>query len=428
MTPHANFSSSPVGSRFSLLLLGLLFVGALGVQAAFFPHPRPECSTCLLPPLPEAGCCEAAEAPVPNIRFDDERGKYVDVGGLRAEELEPLEKSTWKPEQWNALFALYVDRPAGKDKAEPIPVLGRHYVSGGVLRFEPRFPLTRGVRYRAVFNPKQLPVNVEGFQKPVERIILLPKPQPAAATVVEHVYPSTDRLPENQLKFYLHFSAPMRRGEAYDHVRLLDEKGKAVELPFLVLEQELWDADGKRFTLFFDPGRIKRGLKPREEVGPALEEGKRYVFEIDRAWPDAEGNPLKESFRKSFRVLPPDDDQLDPKAWKLQAPPAGTRQPFAVQFPKPLDHALLLRLLWVTDAAGKKVEGTGVVTDEEKGWRFTPAKAWATGTHYLVADTRLEDLAGNSIARPFEVDVFRPVQREIKGETVQLPFPVQAGK
>ena len=50
-------------------------------------------------------------------------------------------------------------------------------------------------------------------------------------TVVEAVYPTAERLPENQLKFYLHFSAPMSRGEAYRRVQLLDEKGKAVELP-----------------------------------------------------------------------------------------------------------------------------------------------------------------------------------------------------
>jgi hypothetical protein len=41
-----------------------------------------------------------------------------------------------------------------------------------------------------------------------------------------------------------------------------------------------------------------------------------------------------------------------------------------------------------------------------------------------VADTRLEDLAGNSIAKPFEVDVFHPVQREIKTETVKVPFEI----
>jgi hypothetical protein len=48
-----------------------------------------------------------------------------------------------------------------------------------------------------------------------------------------------------------------------------------------------------RLTLFIDPGRIKRGVLPLEEVGPALEEGKRYTLMIDRDLKDGTGNPLK---------------------------------------------------------------------------------------------------------------------------------------
>jgi len=36
------------------------------------------------------------------------------------------------------------------------------------------------------------------------------------------------------LKFYLHFSAPMRRGHIYDYVHLRDDTGQDVEIPFLV--------------------------------------------------------------------------------------------------------------------------------------------------------------------------------------------------
>src|SRR5437667_9325668 len=109
----------------------------------------------------------------------------------------------------------------------------------------------------------------------------------------------------------------MNRGEAYSRIHLLNEAGKPVERPFLQLDEELWDPQGQRFTLFFDPGRIKRGLKPREELGPALVEGNIYTLEIDRFWPDADGNPLKETFRKIFRVGPPDDEPIDPKKWKI---------------------------------------------------------------------------------------------------------------
>jgi hypothetical protein len=95
-----------------------------------------------------------------------------------------------------------------------------------------------------------------------------PSGTPRPATLVESVSPSAEVLPENLLRFYFQFSAPMSRGEAYSHIRLLNAAGRAVADPFLELNEELWSGDGRRFTLLFDPGRIKRGLKPREEVGP----------------------------------------------------------------------------------------------------------------------------------------------------------------
>jgi len=91
---------------------------------------------------------------------------------------------------------------------------------------------------------------------------------------VQHVFPSAAALPANQLKFYVQFSAPMSRGEAWKHIRLLNHEGKPVDLPFLELDQELWDPNYQRLTILFDPGRIKRGLLPREEAGPIIEQGK----------------------------------------------------------------------------------------------------------------------------------------------------------
>jgi hypothetical protein len=375
--------------------------------------PRPRATD--LKPLPSG----------PRFRLNDAGGTSVDVVDLAAADLEALGRLKQTPEEWAKLFAVYVERPGAKDRTGQPALLGSYLVESGVLRFKPRFPLVKGVRYRVVFQPERLPGRAAEKGKPLEVVLSLPKP-PKEAARVTHVYPSRDALPENQLKFYLHFSAPMGRGEAYRRVHLLDERGKEVERPFLELDQELWAPDGRRFTLFFQPGRIKRGLRPREEDGPTLEEGKRYTLVIDGAWADADGDPLKETYRKAFRALAPDDTPPDTKNWKLQAPAAGTHAPLAVTFPEPLDHGLLQHSLWVIDDAGRKVPGTVSVGAEETRWELTPEKAWPAGKYQLVADTRLEDLAGNSIGRPFEVDVFRPVQREIKTETVKLPFEVRA--
>ena len=363
----------------------------------------------------------------PTIRLRHEAKEATEatfeIAGLDASAQALLAKANLTAEQWVALFSVRVDKGGGAESSDRPALLGEYRFKDNVLRFEPRFPLMRGLRYRAVFDPSRLGATGE----PVVAEFVIPKPAAGPPTVVEHVYPSTNKLPENQLKFYLHFSAPMSRGEAYRHIHLLQASGKEVDLPFLELDEELWDPQGKRFTLFFDPGRIKRGLKPREEVGPSLEEGKSYTLVIDAAWADATGNSLKESYRKPFQVGAPDDQLLEPKNWKVQAPAAGTEQPLTVDFPRPLDHALIERMLWITDAADGRVPGKVTVSAEETRWQFTPEQPWQNGKYYLVAQTALEDLAGNSIGRPFEVDVFRPVQREVKAETVRLPFEVRAG-
>ncbi len=340
----------------------------------------------------------------PTVRLNGEADGTFEVSGFSASELARLNAAD--------VFSVRVD-----GKADVPPLLGTYSVAGSTLSFKPRFPLQRGVRYRAA-------VRATGDKLPVEETFLLPKPQ-EAPTVVEQVYPTRDVLPENLLRFYVHFSAPMSRGDVYKYVRLLGPGGKPVESPFLELEQELWDASSRRFTLLIQPGRIKRGLVPREELGPVLEEGKTYTLEISREWPDAEGEPLKETYRKTFRAAAPDETQPDPKAWKVQAPAAGRGEALVVTFPKPLDHAMLERVLWVTDGQGKNVEGTVAVTDGETCWRFTPKEPWRAGAYDLVADTVLEDPAGNSIARPFEVDVFHPIERRVETKTVKLPFAVK---
>ena len=217
----------------------------------------------------------------------------------------------------------------------------------------------------------------------------------------------------------------MSRGAAYQNIRLLDGNGKTVPFPFLELAEELWEPEGKRFTLLFDPGRIKRGLKPREEVGPALITGGTYTLVINHAWRDASGRPLKTTFRKKFRVSDPDDRQPDPREWKITAPAATTNTPLRVLFSEPLDHAMLQRVMGIVNSNGKPVAGSVTVDQQETRWSFQPAIAWQPGGYQLLVSSDLEDRAGNSIGRPFEVDVFRQVEPKITRKTIRLPFLIE---
>jgi hypothetical protein len=215
----------------------------------------------------------------------------------------------------------------------------------------------------------------------------------------------------------------MSRGEAWQHIRLLDSKGDAVDLPFLEIDQELWDPEYKRLTVLFDPGRIKRGVLPLEEIGPAIEEGVHYTLAIDRNWRDARGAVLKDGFRKTFAVGPAERAPLDPSAWQLVPPKEGTSDPLVLNLPKPMDAALLKRLLEVS-LARNRIQGTVTLARQETQWRFIPSRPWEPGNYELVIDTALEDLAGNRIGRAFDVDVFDTVTRQVSRKMTSLSFRI----
>ncbi len=219
--------------------------------------------------------CAAAAAAGPKIELEaiSPAGYSIDVVGLSDAQLAAFGKLSEAERQ--AVLQVFVRG----ELDQPPPVGGSCAVTDKTLRFTPRYPLEPGLSYRTVFDPARLAPSQDAPPEPLSEVFSIEKPSSAPTTVVEHIYPSGDRLPENQLKFYLHFSAPMSRGEAYRHLHLLDELGKEVEAPFLELGEELWDGQHKRFTLLCDPGRVKRRTEaPRRarsgaRRGPVLHAG-----------------------------------------------------------------------------------------------------------------------------------------------------------
>ena len=281
--------------------------------------------------------------------------------------------------------------------ANPVQLLGEYSLVNTELRFKSRFPLSPSVQYLVELLPR-----LTGSSTGSEFILLsqFPKKRMAPATV-SAVYPSSDVLPENVLKFYIHFSAPMSRGEAYKRIHLMHEDIE-VESPFLELGEELWDIEQKRFTLIVHPGRIKQGLKPREISGAPMLEGKIYRLVIDSKWMGADMQPLAASFVKQFRVVGADSQQPDPKRWKVIPPNSNSNQPVSLTFDESLDHALLNRVVSLRDASGKNVLGTFSITLNETVLSFIPMEQWKPGAYSFQLESKLEDMAGNSLARPFE--------------------------
>jgi len=124
-------------------------------------------------------------------------------------------------------------------------------------------------------------------------------------------------------------------------------------------------------------------------------------------------------------VGPPDRTPLDPKTWNLTTPGAGTVNPLLVDVHEPLDSALMLRFIDVTDSKGKLLKGAVSIEREETRWIFTPAQPWTAGEHALEIVTTLEDLAGNKIGRAFDVDRFERVEQNVSTDLYTLKFTIR---
>ena len=368
----------------------------------------------------------SAAAAEPEIRLveQDKAPVAIEVTGLPTHSSAALGKLPAGDAGWPRTLSVYV----GNESAAGQPALsGRYELRDSVLRFTPHYALRAGLSYRVeLFLPAP---NRESAPSRHEKVFAIPAASRTVPAGVVAVFPSGDALPENQLRFYLHFATPMSRGEVYDHLKLLKvggEKasGEAVKWPFLEIGEELWDTSGTRLTLLIDPGRIKQGLRPREDLGPVLEAGGKYTLVVTKGWRDAAGQPLAEDFKKAYTAGEPVETAIDHKAWNIVVPPPGTNGPLVVEFDRPLDRALAERTITVASRGGAELAGEVTLGKNERSWRFEPARPWTAGKHELVIDTVLEDGAGNRIGRPFEVDQFREIDRTSAPELVRLPFEI----
>jgi hypothetical protein len=290
-----------------------------------------------------------------------------------------------------------------------------------VVCFVPRFPFVPGTRYALVVHE---PGDALGSWVVCEATLDHPRPTAPGPFVVE-IYPTAAEVPLNLLKVYVCFSAPMSEGMAARHIRVL----RAVDrLPlddvFLPAGPELWDPERRRLTLLLDPGRIKRGLVPHEESGYPLREGKQIVVEVSPLFRDATLAGLVTSAVRKYRVGPPVRTRVDPARWQLRSPGPGSSDALVVAFDRPLDHALLGHCLRVVDPHGDPVAGAAMIGSEERQWSFTPERPWVPGEHMLRIESKLEDLAGNSLARVFDRDLHEPADAPRVGQHAMVPFAV----
>lgn len=237
------------------------------------------------------------------------------------------------------------------------------------------------------------------------------------ATQVDEIYPSGDAVPENLLRMYLYFTAPMGDGDIVPLITLRNADGSLVEDAFLSNRFDLWSPDRTRLTLLFDPGRVKTGLEAHDRLGRALVAGESYVLTVGDAAIDAEGCSLAATFSHSFVAGPSDVEVPDPYDWNLNQPMAGTTEPLRVSLGSPHDHLSMAFRIQVRHG-GKILPGGVSLEGDESVWVFTPRDPWSAARYELSVKKELEDLAGNRPGELFD----QPIGMEIGEPELSLWF------
>jgi hypothetical protein len=325
----------------------------------------------------------------------------VSVCCLGPDVLAFLRDSEQSAEVLKSIFRVSVARTSSPEDTDFPDVSGRYHLFEDEVRFVPHFPFERGVKYRVSFGTHLSGV-LPGADSLYREFVIPAELRDFALTEVTRVFPSSDFLPENLLRFYVCFSNSMQRGKALEEISILDSEGRPVADALYRPPLELWDKSMRRLTVLLDPGRLKRWVGPNLELGPPLKAGHEYTLEVGSGMTDMIGRRLSGSFRKHFIVCDPIRDRISLSSWNVVRPVTGTRDALVIMFPSPLDWALLFHTITIESANGTVIDGRIVVDECERQWRFIPMSLWSAGIYQIRVGSGLEDVCGNSPTGAFD--------------------------
>lgn len=261
----------------------------------------------------------------------------------------------------------------------------------GTLIFVPAVPFMAGATYRVELSLPNGSISTHWVTR---------DPQKDDPPYVD-LSPASVAIPANTLKLYLDFSEPMEQGVFLKHLTLQRRNGEEVAGAFR--ETELWSPDGKRLTVMLHPGRQKTGVNLNIDEGPVLIVGEHYRLVVSGQWRSTSGVSLGKEGVFTLEPIAADHEQPDPARWQVHAPKAGTLDPLVVITDELFEPQIFQRALQVPGIAGQAE--AKVIDLKRLEWRFTPEKPWKAGDHQITIDPELEDMAGNTTQKPFEVDL-----------------------
>ncbi|NIR50210.1 hypothetical protein GWO43_17035, partial [candidate division KSB1 bacterium] len=173
---------------------------------------------------------EAAQSPPQiHLKHDSESPDFgtIEVRKLPKDLLAELRKLKLNDRQWRTLLPTFTGDAFPTNQDEKPAMLGRYEIDGDVIRFRPRFQFEAGLTYFTRLDLTYLNklIDISGISLTtdfVDHSFSIPEKEANATTFVKAVYPTSHQLPENLLKFYLYFSAPMSQADVHRHIRLLN--------------------------------------------------------------------------------------------------------------------------------------------------------------------------------------------------------------
>ena len=299
-------------------------------------------------------------------------------------------------------------------------MLGKYQREGDRVEFNPRFALISGLKYVAVINWSKL-TEIAGDlpdSQDAPLKFMIPE-EPVEVTKVTMIYPNATIVPSNLLRFYVYFDRPMNYENPYQYIRLLDENGARITESFVEFREGLWDNARQRLTLIIHPGRIKRNVGPNSTLGPVLEENRSYTLNISGDWKDSRGKPLGRDYVHEFQTTEADRTRIDPESWSVQY---DKNDGITITFDGSLDIVLAQRMFTILDPAGTTVRGSYYATTD-RSLLFVPDSILGKGVYTLAIDSRLEDLAGNTIHYVFDSE--KSTMANVNPDKTEIRFSVE---
>jgi hypothetical protein len=262
------------------------------------------------------------------------------------------------------------------------------------LIFRPKYGFEKETRYRVTFK-------TEIFGGQLFELPASTKSKPLSA----EFQPKLTQVPANMLRFYLEFSEPMVRGQLAKYLVLQDAKGKEVDEAFLELEEELWDDQRKRVTVFFNPGRVKQELQPHAELGPILLQGQSYVLKLKAGFKATNGTKLPKDLAHKFEVNAALEKAINAGDWKITVENSALQSIVKVGFDRPMDTALLARVVHLETSSGEKIPSEIIIDSGGLSIRIYSRQKLPAGEYAVIARDTLEDICGNRVGAAFDLKV-----------------------